>query len=301
MNAGSVYWNCCDRVSPRLPWSGHGDSGVGVTLSTLRHPDLHAAEGLAPAQPLSDFRLALFDLDETLLDGDSDVLWCEFLMDEGVLDRADFEARNREHRRALPRRHGHAGRVLRLLRVDAGGALARRAGRRCAAASWQTRILPRIGAAARALVAGHRDAGERVLLTTATNRFLTEPIATALQFAEADLIATELEEADGVFTGANAGVLNMREGKVERLAAWLASAEASCRGASPRRPSTATRRTTCRCYARGGPCGRGRSGPSLARGGGAAGLAHPQAGAVGRLIGTGSCPGPGAVAAAPCG
>ena len=35
VNAGSVYWNCCDRVSPRLPWSGHGDSGVGLTLSTL--------------------------------------------------------------------------------------------------------------------------------------------------------------------------------------------------------------------------------------------------------------------------
>ena len=34
VNAGSAYWNCCDRVSPRLPWSGHGDSGVGVTLST---------------------------------------------------------------------------------------------------------------------------------------------------------------------------------------------------------------------------------------------------------------------------
>jgi acyl-CoA reductase-like NAD-dependent aldehyde dehydrogenase len=35
VNAGTVYWNCCDRVSPRLPWSGHGDSGVGLTLSTL--------------------------------------------------------------------------------------------------------------------------------------------------------------------------------------------------------------------------------------------------------------------------
>jgi acyl-CoA reductase-like NAD-dependent aldehyde dehydrogenase len=35
VNAGSVYWNCCDRVSPRLPWSGYGDSGVGVTLSHL--------------------------------------------------------------------------------------------------------------------------------------------------------------------------------------------------------------------------------------------------------------------------
>ena len=34
VNAGSVYWNCCDRVSPRLPWSGYGDSGIGLTLST---------------------------------------------------------------------------------------------------------------------------------------------------------------------------------------------------------------------------------------------------------------------------
>ena len=141
----------------------------------LRHPDLHAAEGLAPAQALN--RLALFDLDGTLLDGDTDELWCEFLMDEGVLDRADFEARNRSIVERYRAGSGHAGRVLRLLRVDAGGALARRLAGRCAAASSQTQILPRIGGAARALVAGHRDAGDRVLLTTATNRFLTEPIA----------------------------------------------------------------------------------------------------------------------------
>ena len=51
VNAGSVYWNCCDRVSPRLPWPAFGDSGVGPDAVDLRHPDLHAAEGLAPAQP----------------------------------------------------------------------------------------------------------------------------------------------------------------------------------------------------------------------------------------------------------
>ena len=50
VNAGSVYWNCCDRVSPRLPWSGVGHSGIGLTLSTLRHPDIHAAEGVAFAR-----------------------------------------------------------------------------------------------------------------------------------------------------------------------------------------------------------------------------------------------------------
>jgi HAD superfamily hydrolase (TIGR01490 family) len=171
---------------------------------------------------LSAFRLALFDLDGTLLDGDTDELWCEFLMDEGVLGRADFEARNR----SVVERY-RAGTITPAeFCAFYASTLAGRS-----RAGWlaprdrfvATRILPRIGAAAHALVAGHRDAGERVLLTTATNRFLTEPIATALQIAEPDLIATELEEAEGVFTGANAGVLNMREGKVERLTAWLAA------------------------------------------------------------------------------
>jgi phosphoserine phosphatase len=59
------------------------------------------------------------------------------------------------------------------------------------------------------------------VLTTATNRFLAEPIAASLGMA--DLIATELETDGAVFTGRNTGVLNMREGKVERLQAWLAA------------------------------------------------------------------------------
>ena len=61
----------------------------------LRHPGLHPAEGLAPAQPLR-LKLTLFDLDHTLLDGDSDQLWCEFLLDRGVLPRQPFESLNRE-------------------------------------------------------------------------------------------------------------------------------------------------------------------------------------------------------------
>ena len=81
-------------------------------------------------------------------------------------------------------------------------------------------IAPRLGAAALALVEQHRAAGERLVLTTATNRFLTEPIAARLGIAE--LIATELEVVAGRFSGRNAGVLNMREGKVTRLSEWLA-------------------------------------------------------------------------------
>jgi HAD superfamily hydrolase (TIGR01490 family) len=80
-------------------------------------------------------------------------------------------------------------------------------------------IAPRIPAAARALVERHRDDGDRMVLSTATNRYLVE--LTALDLGIDDLLATEVEVVDGVFTGRNTGVLNMREGKVERLRQWL--------------------------------------------------------------------------------
>jgi len=166
--------------------------------------------------------LTLFDLDGTLLDGDTDELWCEFLMDEGVLNRADFESRNR----SVVERY-RAGTITPAeFCAFYASTLAGRSREDWLALRTrfvETKVLPRIGGAARALVARHRQAGDRVLLTTATNRFLTEPIATDLQIAEPDLIATELEQADGVFTGTHTGVLNMREGKVERLSAWLSA------------------------------------------------------------------------------
>ena len=83
-------------------------------------------------------------------------------------------------------------------------------------------IAPRIGRRRIDLVARHRDAGELVVLTTATNRFLTE--LTAAHLGLPHLIATECEvDADGRFTGRIAGTLNMREGKVARLHEWLAT------------------------------------------------------------------------------
>jgi HAD superfamily hydrolase (TIGR01490 family) len=81
--------------------------------------------------------------------------------------------------------------------------------------------VPRIGAAAQELVARHRDAGDLVLLTTATCRFLSE--LTAVHLGISQLIATDCETGpDGRFTGRSLGVLNMREGKVQRLRDWLA-------------------------------------------------------------------------------
>ena len=85
-------------------------------------------------------------------------------------------------------------------------------------------IEPRLGAQARALVARHRERGDVLVLTTATNRFLAEPIAASLGMDH--LIATELEAEAAVFTGRNSGVLNMRDGKVSGCATGSPSAGA---------------------------------------------------------------------------
>jgi len=171
------------------------------------------------APPAAAPPLALFDLDGTLLAGDTDVLWCEFLIDEGVLDRETFAAKNR----VVADRYGR-GEITPA--EFAGFYAATLAGR--APAEWAPlrerfvarAIAPRIGAASFDLVAARRARGDRLVLTTATNRFLTAPVAALLGIA--DLVATELEvAATGEFTGRTAGVVNMREGKLARLALWL--------------------------------------------------------------------------------
>lgn len=174
--------------------------------------------------PPPGLRLTLFDLDHTLLDGDSDQLWCGFLMDQGLLARERFEARNAEMERQYK-----AGTVspaeFSAFYVSTLAGLSRAAWQ-----PWRRRFLdevvaPRIPAAAHALVQRHSAAGDLVVLTTATNRFITE--LTAAHLGIAHLIATECEaqglgEAEG-FSGQPCGTLNMREGKVERLQAWLAA------------------------------------------------------------------------------
>jgi HAD superfamily hydrolase (TIGR01490 family) len=177
----------------------------------------------APALSAAAAALALFDLDGTLLDGDTDQLWCEFLMSEGVLDRAGFAAKHR----SIAERYA-AGSVAPAEFCAFYAALL--AGR--SVAQWKPQrerfvagvIVPRLGAAARALVAAHRAVGDELVLTTATNRFLAEPIARLLEIPASNLIATELEEEEGGrFTGGNRDVLNMGAGKVVRLQAWLAA------------------------------------------------------------------------------
>jgi HAD superfamily hydrolase (TIGR01490 family) len=165
-------------------------------------------------------RLALFDLDNTLLAGDSDVLWCEFLMAKGVLEREAFAQRNADME--MRYREGSVG-----TKEFAHFYLGLLAGK--TPEHWEplrqeflvSQVVPRIPAAAVALVDRHIDAGDLVIMTTATSRFITE--LTALYFGIEHLLAIEPEIAQWVFTGGSTGVLNMRSGKVERLHQWLVS------------------------------------------------------------------------------
>jgi HAD superfamily hydrolase (TIGR01490 family) len=162
--------------------------------------------------------LTLFDLDETLLSGDSDALWCDLLMARGLLDRAEFASRNADMQARYSAGTASA-------QDFAGFYVSTLAGRSPASLEALRQdllrecIVPRIPPAAVQLVHRHLDSGDRVVMTTATNRFITE--LTAQHFGIEHLIATESEMAHGVFTGRPAGTLNMREGKVVRLHDWL--------------------------------------------------------------------------------
>ena len=161
-------------------------------------------------------KLALFDLDHTLLDGDSDSLWGRFLVREGVLDGAKYaEANSRyyaEYRAGRLDIHEFLAFGLSPLRDNPPDILE----------TWRARfvaefILPRIPEGARSLLARHAEHTRAII--TATNSFITAPIAEELGVLH--LIATEPEHVDGRFTGKVAGVPCFREGKVTKLGEWL--------------------------------------------------------------------------------
>jgi HAD superfamily hydrolase (TIGR01490 family) len=163
-------------------------------------------------------RLALFDLDNTLLTGDCDYEWIEFLIGRGVLERKQADAADEIERNYKAGKIGEEESCLFYLESLAGR-------EKAMLDEWhldfmRERVVPNVPQQALELLAQHRDADDLIVLTSGTNRFLIEPVAAYLAIEH--LIATEVECIDGKFTGNYTGVVNMGEGKVKRLDVWLA-------------------------------------------------------------------------------
>jgi HAD superfamily hydrolase (TIGR01490 family) len=163
-------------------------------------------------------KLVLFDLDNTLLAGDSDYEWGQFLIARGAVDGAHYEAKNKafyeDYKAGRLDIYAFLAFALRPLATHPRAQLD----------AWraeyvETRIKPMITQAARDLVNKHLDEADMVAVITATNSFVTSPIAR--EFGIPNLIATDPEEIDGRFTGEVAGTPCFREGKIARLESFL--------------------------------------------------------------------------------
>lgn len=164
--------------------------------------------------------MAIFDLDYTLLRGDSDHAWGQFLVEQHIVDGESYRRENdryyAEYQAGTLDIHQYLAFALRPLTQHDQATLA----------AWhrqfmQSKIQPMITPAARALVDKHRRRGDTLLIITSTNRFITAPIARAFEIDH--LLATEPELVDGRFTGRVTGTPCFREGKLVRLKEWLAA------------------------------------------------------------------------------
>jgi HAD superfamily hydrolase (TIGR01490 family) len=172
--------------------------------------------------------LAIFDLDNTLIGGDSDNLWGEFVCEQGLVDSKDFAQRNDQF---------YADYKAGTLDIDAylRFALSALKGHSAATlAGWHqtfmaSKIKPILLPKAAALLDDHRQRGHELLVITATNRFITEPIVALLGLEH--LVACEGEIVDGVYTGEPSGVPSYHAGKVTRLYDWLDGRDTTLDGA----------------------------------------------------------------------
>ncbi len=171
--------------------------------------------------------LVFLDLDETLLDGDSDYEWGQFLCHIGKVDRAFYENENERFYQEYLAGDFDAMEFLDFaLKPLAENAYAE-------LCQWRTRFIethirPMVKPRAHGLIERHREAGDLPVIITSTNRFITQPISELLQVE--DLIATDLVRKDGEFTGEVEGIPCFSEGKVIRAEQWVLSHAMSMQG-----------------------------------------------------------------------
>jgi len=162
--------------------------------------------------------LAIFDLDNTLLDGDSDYNWAQFLIKEGLVDKKNHDASNKQFYDEY-----NAGKLDIYEFCEFQFKFFKDNPR-----DFTDKLLehyveeiaePMITAKARNLIEKHKENEDKLLIITATNSYITKPIANLLGIN--NHIGTDLEEINGEFTGKAKGIPSFREGKVERLNLWL--------------------------------------------------------------------------------
>jgi HAD superfamily hydrolase (TIGR01490 family) len=162
--------------------------------------------------------LAIFDLDNTLLGGDSDHAWGQFLVQKGIVDAAEYGAANDRFYRAY--QDGSLDiRVYLKFALEPLTRFSLDELKRLHDEFMRTQIAPLRLAKADALIAEHRARGDYLLIITATNAFITRPIAHSLGVDA--ILASEPEIRDGRYTGGVTGTPCFREGKVVCLREWL--------------------------------------------------------------------------------
>ncbi len=172
---------------------------------------------MLPSYPSQPMNLAVFDLDHTLLAGDSDYLWGQFLVEQGLVD-ADYYAR--ENQRFYDQYAAGSLDIDEFARFSLQPMIVNELGKMLAVRERfvAEKIAPRVAKQTPALLARHRANGDTLLITTATNHFIVEPIAA--MFGIDNLLATEPELVGGRFTGRIARA-NFRDSKVTNLKTWL--------------------------------------------------------------------------------
>jgi HAD superfamily hydrolase (TIGR01490 family) len=166
--------------------------------------------------------LAIFDLDNTLLGGDSDYLWGQFLVEQGLVDGEHYERENQrfynDYEAGTLDIYAYQAFMLRPLTLHPLAEML----------VWRERFMeekiqPILLPKADALLHQRRENGDTLLIITATNRFITAPIAERLGVPH--ILATEPEVVNGCYTGRTVGIPCFQHGKVERLNAWLAETD----------------------------------------------------------------------------
>lgn len=162
--------------------------------------------------------LAIFDLDHTLLSGDSDHAWGQYLADIGAVDSTEYAERNQ----AFFEQYRNGTLDMDAFLAFSLAPLSRHEPEQLFA--WrahfvETIIKPMIVDTARHLVERHRDTGDELMIITATNAFVTEPIAALLDIEH--LLATQPAMKNGRYTGGYVGTPTFREGKQRALRQWL--------------------------------------------------------------------------------